>query len=395
MARCSSRVTPSATAKASDFTCQATLPCQQLPIEFRVPASQALQELVRQSRRACGAAFLFRQTPWEAMIDLALAGSHKNWKESVVDETTRWDVAVSFASKDEAVAIALREALEPAYRVFVYSKAQEHLAGRDGIEAFRPVFRERANLIVVLFGSPWGETPFTKVEKIAIEEFVLESGWEHLLFVRLNSSDAIPKWVPRPHLHLDLVRFAMPDLVGAIKLRLAELGTEARVPTSAERAVAQEKRRQFDAETVDLLCRPGTFETVANELIEAIGAQAAAVAQSGWRVGSGQSTLHGYAVVAWGQSLRVVSMRRYLNSLDDCYLHVLEYDGALTIAKPGQRYRAIDEPRPSRTHKVAPRRLPGLGWCWKVGERVLPPSAAAAEIMQLLLDRIEAAHQRQ
>jgi len=316
-------------------------------------------------------------------------------KESVVDETGRWDVAISFASKDEAVAIALREALQPPYRVFVYSKAQEQLAGRDGIEAFRAVFRERATLIVVLFRPPWGETPFTRVEKIAIEEFVLESGWEHLLFVQLGVSDAIPKWVPRPHLYLDLVRFSMPDLVGAIKLRLAELGTEPRLPTPAERAVKQEKRRRFDAETVELLRRPVTFETATNELIEAIGAQAAAVAQGAeWRVGFGHSTLDGHAVVAQGQSLRVVSMRRYLNSLDDCYLHVLEYDGPLTIAEPGQGYWTTDEPRPSRTHKVAPRRLPELGWCWKVGERVLPPSAAAAEIMQLLLDRIEAAHQR-
>ena len=313
----------------------------------------------------------------------------------MVDEIAHWDVAVSFASKDEAVAIALREALEPPYRVFVHSKAQEHLSNQESVEAFRTVFRERATLIVVLFGSPWGETPFTKVERMAIEEFALESGWEHLLFVRLNSSDAIPKWVPRPQLYLDLLRFSMADLVGGIKLRLAELGTGAHVPTPAECAVAQERRRRFDAETVELLRRPGTFETAADELIEAIGAQAAAVAQGAeWRVGFGQSTLEGHAVVAQGQSLRVVSMRRYLNSLDDCYLHVLEYDGPLTIAEPGQRYWTIDEPRPSRTHKVAPRRLPELGWCWKVGERVLPPSAAAAEIMQLLLDRIEAAHQR-
>jgi hypothetical protein len=312
----------------------------------------------------------------------------------VVDETAHWDVAISFASQDESVAIALRDALSPAYRVFVHPKAEEHLAGRDGVEAFRTVFRERATLIVILFGSSWGETPFTRVEKIAIEEYALESGWQHLLFVRLNSSDAMPKWVPRPHLHLDLVRFAMPDLVGAIKLRLAELGIDAHVPTLAARAVVQEKRRRFDAETVELLRRPGTFEMAANELIEAIGAQAAAVAHSGWRVGSGPSTLDGYAVVAWGQSVRVVSMRRYLNSLDDCYLQILEYDGALTIAEPGQRQGVIEEPRPARTHKVAPRRLPGLGWCWKIGERVLPPSAAAAEIMQLLLDRVEAAHQR-
>src|SRR6202023_2794335 len=97
------------------------------------------------------------------------------------------------------------------------------------------------------------------------------------------------------------------------------------------------------------LRRPVTFETAAKELIEAIGAQAAAVAQGAeWRVGFGQSTLEGHAVVAQGHSLRVVSMRRSLHSLDDCSLHVLEYDGPLTIAEPGQRYWMIDEPRPSR-----------------------------------------------
>jgi hypothetical protein len=40
----------------------------------------------------------------------------------MVDEIERWDVAISFASKDEALAMALREALTPPYRVFVQSR---------------------------------------------------------------------------------------------------------------------------------------------------------------------------------------------------------------------------------------------------------------------------------
>jgi hypothetical protein len=314
----------------------------------------------------------------------------------MTDELENWDVAISFASRDEPLALALREALQPPYRVFVYSKAQEQLAGRDGIEAFRDVFRDRATLIVVLYGTPWGNTPWTRVEKTAIEEFALDSGWDHLLFVRLRTEDPVPKWVPKPHLHLDLVKFGLPDLVGAIKLRLAELGTEARPASPAERAAAQERRRRFDAETVELLRnRPGTYEAAANDLNEALKVEAAAVAQStGWRVGAGQSTLDGLAIVAQGQSLRVLSKRRYLNSIDDTYLEVLEYDGSLTIAEPGMRYGTLDEPQPRRTHKVVLERLPELGWCWKVGNRVLPPAAAAAAIIELLLDRIEVAQKR-
>lgn len=311
-------------------------------------------------------------------------------------ELKKWDVAISFASRDEAVALALRDALQPPYQVFVYSKAQEQLVGRDGIEAFRSVFRERATLVVVLYGTPWGETPWTRVEKTAIEEFALETGWDHLLFVRLRSEDPVPKWVPKPHLHLDMARFGLPDLAGAIKLRVAELGTEARAVSPAERAAAQERRRQFDAETVELLRnRPGTYEGALHDLLEALKLEAAAVAQStGWVVGAGPAGLGGFAITAQRQSLQIISKRRYLNSVDDTYLEVLEFDGPLTIAEPGKQYWTIDEPRPSRTHRVALERLPELGWCWKVAQRILPPKAAAAAIIELLLDRIDAAQQQ-
>jgi hypothetical protein len=112
----------------------------------------------------------------------------------------KYDVAVSFAWTDEAAALNLKNALEPPLSVFVSSKAQEKLAGRDGNEAFRTVFREQAQLVVILYRPPWGETPWTRVEKMAIEEMTHEKGWERLMFVRLDKSP-VPKWVPKPHLY--------------------------------------------------------------------------------------------------------------------------------------------------------------------------------------------------
>ncbi|HKC17437.1 MAG TPA: hypothetical protein VKC11_12100 [Steroidobacteraceae bacterium] len=79
-----------------------------------------------------------------------------------------FDVALSFVSADEPLALQLQGALHPPHSVFVFPKAQEQLAGRDGVEAFRSVFRERAMLVVILYRPPWGDTPWTRVEKGAI-----------------------------------------------------------------------------------------------------------------------------------------------------------------------------------------------------------------------------------
>jgi hypothetical protein len=163
-------------------------------------------------------------------------------------------VAISFLAQDEPLALSIRASLQPPVTVFVYSKAQEHLAGRDGVEAFRTVFREQAQLVVILYRQGWGDSPWTRVEKLAIEELAHEEGWEHLMFVRLDTSP-VPKWVPKPHLYLDYDRFTFADLAGAIKGRLVELDVEVRPVTPAERAEGLAGQRAFDQETKDLLSR--------------------------------------------------------------------------------------------------------------------------------------------
>src|ERR1700730_1235352 len=96
----------------------------------------------------------------------------------------KYDVAISFVAQDEPLSLSVRDSLQPPLAVFVYSKAQEQLAGRDGIEAFRIVFREQAQLVVILYRQGWGETPWTRVESLAIEEFAHENGWERVMVVR-------------------------------------------------------------------------------------------------------------------------------------------------------------------------------------------------------------------
>src|SRR5438105_10121982 len=69
----------------------------------------------------------------------------------------KYDVAISFLSRDESLAREIAEQLAP-LRVFVYSKAQGEVAGREGIATFRTVFRELARVALVLFRTGWGLT---------------------------------------------------------------------------------------------------------------------------------------------------------------------------------------------------------------------------------------------
>ena len=201
----------------------------------------------------------------------------------------KYDVAVSFAWNDEAAALSLKKALEPPLSVFVSSKAQEKLAGRDGNEAFRTVFRERAQLVVILYRPPWGETPWTRVEKMAIEELTHEKGWERLMFVRLDKSP-VPKWVPKPHLYLDYTVYTLTDLVGAIKTRLVELDVEIRAVSPADRAAAMAQQRAFDEETLRRLTNSAQEFLDARDLLFAgICEEATLIAQqTGWPVATGR-----------------------------------------------------------------------------------------------------------
>src|SRR3977135_1846030 len=99
-----------------------------------------------------------------------------------------YDVAVSFLSADEALAVKLDQDLSETLSVFVYSKRQEELAGTDGLESFRQTFLSQSRLIVVLYRDGWGKTRWTSVEELAIKERVFNGHWKSLLFVMLDET---------------------------------------------------------------------------------------------------------------------------------------------------------------------------------------------------------------
>ncbi len=111
-----------------------------------------------------------------------------------MNDAPKWHVAISFLFADEPVARDLTERLT-GFKVFFFPKAQEELAGTDGLETLRTTFREDSLLNVVLYRMGWGETRWTRVEETGIKEAgISDRGWDTLMFVSLDTKSVIQKW---------------------------------------------------------------------------------------------------------------------------------------------------------------------------------------------------------
>jgi hypothetical protein len=154
-----------------------------------------------------------------------------------------YDVAISFLHRDEPLALDLQSKLSTNLKVFVYSKEQDQLAGSDGMESFRQIFREQSRLNVVLYRSGWGETRFTRIELAAIKDRCFNEGWENLLVVMLDTTDKPPVWLPEMNIRLDYSQYGLDQLIGAIKVRAEKRGSILRT----EDALTPAKRAQTES----------------------------------------------------------------------------------------------------------------------------------------------------
>ena len=158
---------------------------------------------------------------------------------------SKYDVAISFLSADESVAFALYNSLSDALEVFFYPRRQEELAGTNGLESMRAPFFNESRLVVVLYRAPWGETPWTGVEQVAIQDGCLNGGWQRLFFVMLDRASEPPKWLPHTHVRFNYRDFGLEQAVGAIKARVQELGGTIRPLTALKRAELARQETQY------------------------------------------------------------------------------------------------------------------------------------------------------
>ena len=98
---------------------------------------------------------------------------------------------------------------------------------------------------MVLHRTGWGETPWTRVERLAIEDRFLKDGPAFLFFVMMDST-APPPRLPETLIRYSIKDFGIEQAVGAIKARAIERGSQPHRPSIAERAARAQEAAAFE-----------------------------------------------------------------------------------------------------------------------------------------------------
>jgi len=277
-----------------------------------------------------------------------------------------FDVAISFINEDLETATRLRDELAEVFDVFIYTKKQEELAGTDGLESFRAVFRRQSRLIVVLLRERWGKTPWTRVEMEAITDRFLAAG-SGFLFVIMMEDCAPPPWIPEKLIRFSLKDFGIEQAVGAIKARALEQGGVLHRPTPAFLAEQAQKRAQFASKRADLLRSEAGVrqaEEEAERLISLIRdrSEEACAAAPALEIAFGSGKLSAVMRVP-SVSVSCAYRNRILNVLDDARLVVSEFRGIVLL--PGESAYYLIQPKELVTTEFSPDLMEEHGWCWR------------------------------
>jgi hypothetical protein len=160
----------------------------------------------------------------------------------------KYDVAFSFLQEDEGLAAQINDLLQDRYRTFLYSKAQEQLAGADGEETFNAVFRKEARSVAVLFRERWGHTPWTRIEETAIRNRAHANGYNFVTFIICAPGMKAPDWLPTTRIWFDLERFGIKSAAAVLAARIQESGGDAVVETLEARTARLGRAQKFKDE---------------------------------------------------------------------------------------------------------------------------------------------------
>lgn len=277
------------------------------------------------------------------------------------------DVAISFLSRDEPLAVKIHAELSEHLNVFVYSKRQEELAGTDGLETFREVFLSRARLVVVLYRDGWGKTPWTAVEEIAIKDRVFKGGWDSLLFVTLDDKSTPPVWLPLTHLRLNYASYS-GDLIGAIKMRAQELGSAFKIETAGGKAKRVQANELVRAERDRVLSKHGgdavrsERDALRQQLDEKLERIEKDLTTIELRHGSDN---HEYLIRTERASLNFCLYVTF--PITESRIVVREFDGALILPEDRAHFMFVhgEEPRSISKTNYHFDYDAAHGWCWR------------------------------
>lgn len=156
----------------------------------------------------------------------------------------KYDVAFSFLQQDESLAVQINDLLKERLSTFIYLDRQQEIAGTDGEKTFNEVFGNQSRIVVVFYRKEWGSTSWTRIEETAIRNRAYEEGYDFVLFIPMEPSQIVPKWLPKTQVWIGLERWGLEGAASVIEARVQKVGGYIRKETSVERA----KRKQRDLE---------------------------------------------------------------------------------------------------------------------------------------------------
>jgi hypothetical protein len=162
------------------------------------------------------------------------------------DDAFKYDIAFSFVKEDEGLATQINDLVQDRYRTFLYSKAQEQLAGTDGEKTFNAVFGKEARIVAVLLRPEWGNTAWTRIEETAIRNRAHDEGYDFTTFIVTEPKTPIPKWLPKTRIWYNLERFGPNGAAAALEARVQDRGGAAVEETLADRAARLQRARDFN-----------------------------------------------------------------------------------------------------------------------------------------------------
>ena len=243
-----------------------------------------------------------------------------------------YDVAFSFHSLDEPIAIQLNDVIQDRFKTFLYLEQQKLLAGRDGEQAFNVVFQEKARVVVVFYRKEWGQTPFTRIEETAIRNRAFGKGFDFSLFIPTDKPPTSPPWLPRTRLYFAMDRFGLSGAAGVVEQLVQENGGEPRSETLADRAARFERAEEFRREQkefinseVSVKAATEAFVVLADKIeghvndLKASGTHLAAIRSVRKRQAMLLTAIYPNLLVEWNY--------RISNSLDESSLTATYYSG--------------------------------------------------------------------
>jgi hypothetical protein len=303
------------------------------------------------------------------------------------------DVALSFEGADRAMAVTIRNGLVGALNVFEFTDRQEELAGTDGLESLRKVFRSRARLVVILMRATWGSTWWTRVEMEAISDRFLKEGPGFLFIVTVDEGIVRPPWIPDKLIRFNVRDFPVEQAIGAIKLRATEVGASLKKESVAERAARAKEATDFERRRKQLL---GSAEGV-TQVKQAVRELMDAITRN---VGEAKSSLDALGVrfgVAdeWcGLKTDTVATQcayrnRVVNTLSEARLSIRAIRGGLLL--PGENGYYLNEPKVLNEVDYRPDLMRGMVWCWRGEDDMLHSCEEVAEaVVTQILQLVEA-----